>query len=81
MFKDETGVKFYYRKQADDDWVAANKVCQSLSGHLPIIHSKAKQKYLQSLYSTNVWIGLRTDNYMYIKQTIIIFKYFLNGSC
>ena len=52
-----------------------NSQCQTLGGHLPIIHTTGKQKFLTSNFGDLIWIALTCDNQRFLN---IFFTIVLN---
>jgi hypothetical protein len=61
-YVDEASNKYYYKQLANATKAVGNWQCQSLGGHLPIVRTPGKQKFLVKTFGDSVWLALSSDN-------------------
>jgi hypothetical protein len=61
-YVDEASNKYYYKQLANATKAVGNWRCQYLGGHLPIIRTPGKQKFLVKYFGDSVWLALTSDN-------------------
>ena len=76
MFVDEASQKYYYRRLPDATQSIGNSQCQSLGGHLPIVRTPGKQKFLVKIFLDSFWLTLTSNNLMQVFSFIKIVRNF-----